>query len=101
MKVTGKNTQILSELASGQGKEKSDRIDPSRTRRMQEYETATTRQTRTTDRVKAVLRNSADVRMDRVEEVRQRLHEGRLQVDPDRLAENLLMASLKEDLEKP
>jgi len=102
MKITGQQPPHLNEVGTGktQGKEQRAKIERAG------HESATTRgitnhASQTAHRIKETLQAEPDVRPDRVEEVKEKIRSGKYQVEPERLAENMLTAALNEDLEKP
>ena len=55
----------------------------------------------TMNRIREVIKSTPDVRSERVEALKERIRSGSYKVNADRLAENLLTESIREDLEKP
>ncbi len=101
MKVNGQQPSHLTELTAGKTKEKGQKIAQSRSQRSKDAEVVTNRASLTAKKIKETLRNEPDVRPNRVDEVKEKILNGKYQVNPEKLAENMLLASLKEDLEKP
>jgi flagellar biosynthesis anti-sigma factor FlgM len=101
MKVTGQQPPRPSELTSGKARESEAK--PTQRREAPAENAAQVQQqtTLTTHKLREAVRNTPDVRTDKVNEVRARLKAGEQRVDPERLAQNLLNESLREDLEKP
>ena len=101
MKITGQKPPNLAELSAGKTQEKGVRTHVERLAR-ESRETAGVSKdiSLAATKIKETLRAEPDIRPDRVEEVKEKIRSGKYQVDPERLAENLLTASLREDLEK-
>jgi flagellar biosynthesis anti-sigma factor FlgM len=55
----------------------------------------------TTARAREAIRNEADIRADRIAEVKERIRSGKYEIDADRLAGKMINSSLREDIEKP
>ena len=102
MKITGQKPLSLNELATGKAQDKATR---NHTGRVAQDSTGTSSVTnhasQTASKIKETLRAEPDIRPDRVEEVKEKIRTGKYKVEPEQLAESMLMASLKEDLEKP
>jgi flagellar biosynthesis anti-sigma factor FlgM len=101
MKVTGQNPARTGEIAQGKAREADGRKDKVAGRSTENPVRVSDRPSLTTTKVKDAIRNEPDVRADRVAEVKRRIQEGSYQVDAERLAKNMINASLREDLEKP
>ncbi len=102
MKVTGKQTHNISELTAGKTQGKGGKAAQSRPRQAEETETAANRTSlNTMSRIRESIRNEPDVRTERVAELRAKVKRGEVKVDPDKLAEKMIAASLQEDLERP
>jgi len=103
MKILGQQPPKLNELSTGKTLEKSSRSDVEKAagQNTKESRLVTNDAAQTAHRIKETLRAEPDIRPDRVEEVKEKIRTGKYQVEPERLAENMLAASLKEDLEKP
>lgn len=102
MKVTGQQPPRSSEVNNGKARETElkqarqragDKEAPERVQR--EHPALTTH------KLREAVRTAADVRADRVAEIRERVESGRYQVDAERLAGNMLRDALHEDIEKP
>ncbi len=101
MKVTGKHQPNISELTLGKAREKGQKVAPSRSGSTKQAEQVANRASLTMNKIKETIRNEPDVRTERVAELKDRLKSGKYKVDPDQVANKLVTASLREDLEKP
>jgi flagellar biosynthesis anti-sigma factor FlgM len=101
MKVTGQQTPRAGELTQGKTREAEARKGQVTGRSTENPVIAPERPALTINKVKDAIRNEPDVRADRVSDVKRRIQEGAYEVDAERLAESLINASLREDLEKP
>lgn len=104
MKVTGQNGPRTSELSTGKTREAEQtkgRTDKHAKGATEGGRVAGNRTSLTMNKIREVIQNTPDVRSDRVEAVREQLRKGAFAVDAERLAESLLTASVREDLEKP
>jgi len=102
MKITGQKPPGLHELATGKAQEKGNRTHVGRTPAESHDSMAVTNHaSQTASKIKQTLRAEPDIRPDRVEEVKEKIRTGKYRVEPERLAESMLTAALKEDLEKP
>ena len=100
MKVTGQKPTNLAELTMGKAKGKGQKDSASKSLRSRENEAVANHTSLTTRRIKETLNTEPDVRVNRVAEVKEKIKDGKYKVNPEKLAEEMLMASLKEDLEK-
>ena len=101
MKVTGQQPPRPSELTSGKAREAEQKAERIRKGKEETPATVQNRTSLTMNKIKDVIRNTPDVRADRVADLKKRVESGQYEVDADRLAENLLRESLREDVEKP
>ena len=102
MKVTGKQPHNISELTVGKTPGKGGKADQSRPPQAEETETAANRTSlNIMSKIRESIRNEPDVRAERVAELRAKVRRGDVKVDPDKLAEKMIAASLREDLERP
>ena len=102
MKVTGKQTHGISDLTAGKAKDAGKKISRSQEGAAQDVENATNRTSLSTmDKIKESIRNEPDVRTQRVAELKAKINSGEFKIDSDKLAANMLAASLEEDLERP
>ena len=101
MKVTGQDPAKTAELNLTKGKGKDKAQPGGEKRRSRESALAPTRASLTMDKVKEAIRKEPDVRAERVAELKEKVESGKYQIDADKLAENVLTDSLREDLEKP
>ena len=100
MKVNGHQPLNPSDVTAGKAREKAEASRVLRDGQAREPEAVANRQSFTATRVRDALRAEPDVRPDRVEEVKEKIRSGKFQVDTEKLAENMLLASLTEDLEQ-
>lgn len=102
MKITGQDPAKTAELTLGKTKGKEAQATPaSKKREPQRPAQLPTTSSLTTTRAREAIRNEPDVRADKVAEVKERLRNGKYQVDAERLAGNMINQSLREDIEKP
>ena len=101
MKVTGQDPAKIAELTLAKSKGKENARPASKDQASSEPAKARTRASLTMDRVKQAIRLEPDVRSERVEQLRAKIKSGEFQVDSGKLAEKILVDSLREDLEKP
>ena len=101
MKVTGQKPHGLSDLTAQKAKGKGDQIARPGAQPNKEAESVSNSATQTLNRIKETIRAEPDIRAERVAELKARLQDGTLKVDSEKLAENMLNAALKEDLERP
>ncbi len=100
MKVNGQQPNQLSELAAGKSHEAGRDIARTRPDRPRAMEEASNRTTLTFNKVRDAIRQEPDVRAGRVQEIRESLKKGDFKISAEKLAENMLVASLKEDLDQ-
>ena len=101
MKVTGQQPPRTPELTSGKAREAEAKLKRAEQAAQEGPAAEGNRTSLTMSRIREAIRNTPDVRSDRVEAVRQKLRSGNYQVDAEKLAEKVLTESLREDLEKP
>jgi flagellar biosynthesis anti-sigma factor FlgM len=101
MKVTGQQPPRASELTSGKAREAEQKAERTRQGKEEAPAPVQNRTSLTMNKIKDAIRHTPDVRADRVAEVKERIERGTHRVDAERLAENLLRESLREDVEKP
>ncbi len=105
MKVTGEQPPRTRELATGKSRQPEPKGvhagERSRTGAEESAAVGRNRTSLTLNRIKEAIRNTPDVRADRVAEVREQIVSGKFKVDAERLATNMLTESLREDVEKP
>ncbi len=101
MKVTGQQPPKTPELQSGQTREAEQQAQRAKGRSAESPGPARSRTSLTTAKVREAIRNTPDVRADRVAEARKRIAEGRYEVDSARVAERMLNDALREDIDKP
>ena len=102
MKITGQDPAKTAELTLGKAKGKETQPTaagkkPEAPRRAPLPATSSL----TTTRAREAIRNEADVRADKVAEVKERIRSGKYEVDADKLADKMINQSLREDIEKP
>lgn len=102
MKVTGQQPPKTPDLKSGQTREAEQRTQQRTQRQSAEAPAPVGNRTSLiTSKVREAIRNTPDVRADRVAEVRTRIARGQYQVDPERVAEQMLNEALRDDIDKP
>lgn len=102
MKVTGKQPHGVSDLTAGKARDAGKNASRVRNRAAQELDNAPNRTSLSTmDKIRASLRNEPDVRAQRVADLKAKIDSGEFTVDSEKLAANMLTASLEEDLERP
>lgn len=100
MKVNGQQPSQLSELAAGKSQEAGRDIARTRPDRPRALEEPSNRTSLTFNKVRDAIRQEPDVRAGRVQEIRESLKKGDFKISAEKLAENMLVASLKEDLDQ-
>jgi len=101
MKVTGQQPPRTTELTTGKSREAERKPDRVRDAAKEGATPAGNRTSLTMNRIREVIRNTPDVRADKVEAAREKLRSGDYKVDAERLAQSLLNESLRDDVEKP
>lgn len=101
MKVTGQQTHGISDLTAQKAKGKGNRVAQAETQPNREAGSVSNDATQTLNRIKETIRAEPDIRAERVAEIKAKVRDGTLKVDSEKLAENMLTAALKEDLERP
>lgn len=102
MKVTGKQPHGVSDLTAGKARDAGKKASRVQNEAAQEVENAPNRPSLSTmDKIKESIRNEPDVRTKRVAELKAKIKSGEFKVDSEKLAANMLTASLEEDLERP
>jgi len=101
MKVTGQQPPRTTELTTGKSREAEHKPDRVQDAAKEVPAPAGNRTSLTLSRIREAIRNTPDIRADRVEAAREKLRSGEFKVDADRLAQNLLAESLRDDVEKP
>ena len=100
MKVTGQQPHKTSELASGTPRENEQREQAQGKSQAGKTTPAGSKTSLTLTKLKEAIRNTSDIRSDRVEAVQKKIKSGTYQVDAEKLAANLITESLREDIEK-
>ena len=100
MKVTGQKPLNPSELASGKAHEADPRNRKSGDAAADSKSPLGSRTSLTLSKARESIRNTPDIRTDRVEAVKQKIRSGAFKVDPERLASKMIAESLREDIEK-
>jgi negative regulator of flagellin synthesis FlgM len=101
MKITGQQPPRTTELATGKSREAEGKPDRKRDAAKAGASPVDNRTSLVMSRIRDVIRNTPDIRADRVEAVREKIRAGEYKVDADRLATRLLTESLQDDVEKP
>ena len=90
MKVSGQQPPKTSELASGKTKAAEPRDTASRKTDARAQEPSANRTSLTMTKIREVIQDTADVRADKIAELRDRTRGGGYRVDADRLAARML-----------
>jgi negative regulator of flagellin synthesis FlgM len=101
MKVTGQQPPRTTELTTGKSREAEPKPDRAEKAGKETGTPASSTASLTLNRIREVIRNTPDIRADRVDAVREKVRSGDYKVDAERLARNLLNESLRDDVEKP
>lgn len=102
MKVTGKQPHGISDLTAGKAKDAGKKIERQQNQAAQVTGSVSNHTSLSTmDKIKESIRNEPDVRAERVAELKAKIDSGEFKVDSEKLAANMLVASLEEDLERP
>ncbi|MBI4082014.1 MAG: flagellar biosynthesis anti-sigma factor FlgM [Candidatus Lambdaproteobacteria bacterium] len=101
MKVTGQQPPKTAELTAGKVREQEAKQPAAQPQTVREQDSAANRTSLTTTRLREAIRTAPDVREERVAELRERIRAGKYETDAERLAKNLINASLREDIERP
>jgi len=101
MKITGQNPPRTGELANSKARDAEAKPGQATGLKTGTPAASHTRASLTTNRVKDAIRNTPDVRADKVAQLRESLRKGEYAVDTDKLAANMINGSLHEDLERP
>jgi negative regulator of flagellin synthesis FlgM len=101
MKVTGQHPPRTTELTAGKAREAEGKPNRKGDAAQEGAAPAGNRTSLTMNRIREVIRNTPDLRADRVEAVRERIRKGDYQVDAERLAHQMINEALRDDLEKP
>ena len=100
MKITGQHPQKPSELSNGKARE-AENNQPRKGGHVEENAAQVRHQTTlVTHKLREAVRSEPEVRADRVAEVKAKLASGDFKVDAEKLAGNILIESLREDLDK-
>lgn len=101
MKILGQNPAKAAELSGGKARE-ADQQTARKNAHLEEGLGQVQHQTTlVTQKLKQAVQNEPDIRVDRVADLKARIQSGKFQVDSERLAGNILLDSLREDLERP
>jgi negative regulator of flagellin synthesis FlgM len=100
MKITGQNPPRTGELTQSKSREVDARGGKPQVRETKTAEPAATRASLTLNKVKDAIRNTPEVRSAKVAELRERVRAGEYRVDSGRVAEKMINASLREDIER-
>ena len=101
MKVNGQQPSHLSELTAGKAQERGREVARTAEGQAEKTREAENRTSLTTSKVREAIRNEPDVQAGRVAEIRDKLKSGEYKISTEKLAANMLIASLKEDLDQP
>lgn len=100
MKVTGQQPHKPSDLTSGKTRGTDPRGQAQEKAAAGETTPAGSKTSLTLSKLKEAIRNSSDIRSDRVEAAQNKIRSGTYKVDAERLAANLITESLQEDIEQ-
>ncbi len=100
MKVTTQKPLDSQEIGSGKSRQADQRAKHGGDAAAKETSPLGSRTSLTANRVKEAIRNTPDIRADRVEAVKNKIQSGAYRVDAERLASNLIAESLREDIER-
>ena len=101
MKVTGQHPPKSADITAGKSKEAERKGEDVRRQVKDAATPAGNRTSLTTTRLRDAVKATPDVREDRVAAAKARLLANQGRVDADKLAENMINAALREDLERP
>ena len=101
MKVTGQQPPRTSELTSDKTREAEHKATRADRGAQENSPQVRSRTSLTMNKIKEVIRNTPDVRAQRVAELKEKVNSGKYEVDAERLAHNILTESIREDVEKP
>ncbi len=100
MKIIGQQPPKTPELSSGKAKDAERQQNLRQSPSTEAPTLSRPKVPLTVQRVKEVIDSTPDVRAERVAALKQRIDADEYRVDSDRLAQNLLNASIREDLER-
>ena len=101
MKVTGPQHPRTSDISTGKSREQEPKQGKIEKGIAESERPAGNHTSLTMNRIREVIKSTPDVRSERVEALKERIRSGSYKVNADRLAENILTESIREDLEKP
>ena len=100
MKVTNQTPLDPKEIGSGRTRQADQRAKHGGESLAKENSPLGSRTSLTTSRVKEAIRNTPDIRADRVDAVKIKIQSGTYRVDAEQLASKLIAESLREDIER-
>ncbi|MCH8886327.1 MAG: flagellar biosynthesis anti-sigma factor FlgM [SAR324 cluster bacterium] len=100
MKVTTQKPLDPKEIGPGKSRQTDQRAKQSGEAAAKESSPVVSRTSLTATRVKEAIRNTPDIRADRVDAVKIKIQSGTYRVDADQLASKLIAESLREDIER-
>lgn len=100
MKITGQKPLDPKEIGSGKPREIEQRAKHQGKASAEQKLPPDSRTSLTSSRVKEAIRNTPDIRTDRVEAVKSKIQSGAYKVNVERLASNMLTESLRDDIDK-
>ena len=101
MKITGQNPPRTGELTNTKTRETDGKAGSAPGHKTDAPAHGQTRASLTMTKVKDAIRQSPDVRADKVAQLRDSLRKGEYAVDTDKLAANMINTSLREDVDRP
>ncbi|MBI3992741.1 MAG: flagellar biosynthesis anti-sigma factor FlgM [Candidatus Lambdaproteobacteria bacterium] len=99
MKVTGQHPPKVTESTAGKGQKIQQQGGADRSQEARETEHAASQPSLTMHKIKARIRETADIQEAKVAELRERIRSGNYTVDADRLASRMIDQTLEEDLD--
>ncbi len=99
MKVTGQKPHAPSDLSTGKSREADQRAAKVRESRTGAQRPQDSHTSLTLSKLKEAIRNTPDVRGERVQALQEKIRSGDYKVNAERLATNLITESLREELE--
>lgn len=100
MKVTGQQPPRTAELTTGKARDAEAKTERSGSAAKEGSTPVGNRMSLTLSRIREAIRSTPDVRADKVAAARARIRSGQYKVDADRLAQQMLTESLREDLDQ-
>ena len=99
MKVTGQHPPKVAETTAGKGQKIQPQGGADRSQEARETEQSASQPSLTMHKIKARIRETADIREGKVAELRERIRSGNYTIDADSLASRMIEQTLEEDLD--